>query len=105
MTGPATPPELPYEQVAYPPAPWPMVGSMWLSVFRLQQGVDSVRPAGIYGAAFVDYTEGSPLTYGELLVARLMRQDEGRWWHCPKQNSPPAQCCHLRSQWFLFEWP
>ena len=78
MTGPATPPELPYEQVAYPPAPWPMVGSMWLSVFRLQQGVDSVRPAGIYAAAFVDYTEGSPLTYGELLVARLMRKDEGR---------------------------
>ncbi len=55
-----------------------MVGSMWLSVFRLKNGVDDLRPAGIYGAAFVSYTEGSPLTYSELLVARLMRQDEGR---------------------------
>jgi acetoacetate decarboxylase len=78
MTSPATPPGLPYEQVDYPAAPWAMRGSMWLTVFRLGRGVDEVRPAGIYGAAFVDYTEGSPLTYGELLVARLMRRDEGR---------------------------
>ncbi|MGA8845293.1 MAG: acetoacetate decarboxylase family protein [Nocardioides sp.] len=70
------PGELPYERVAYPDAPWAMLGSMWLSVFRLKHGVDDLRPAGIYGAAFVSYTEGSPLTYSELLVARLMRKDE-----------------------------
>ena len=72
------PGELPYEKVAYPDAPWPMVGSMWLSVFRLKKDVDELRPAGIYGAAFVSYTEGSPLTYSELLVARSMRKDEGK---------------------------
>ncbi len=77
MTSPATPPGRSYEQVAYPDAPWAMLGSMWLSVFRLKQGVDALRPAGIYGAAFVSYTEGSPLTYSELLVARAMRKDEG----------------------------
>ena len=76
MTSPATPPGLPYEQVAYPDAPWAMLGSMWLSVFRLKHDVDELHPAGIYGAAFVSYTEGSPLTYSELLVARSMRKDE-----------------------------
>ena len=75
MTNPAG---LPYEKAEYPDAPWPMVGSMWLSVFRLKNDVNELRPAGIYGAAFVSYTEGSPLTYSELLIARLMRKDEGR---------------------------
>ena len=61
----------------YPPAPWQMVGSLWLSLFRLKHPVDALRPAGIYGAAFVSYEEGSPLTYSELLVARPVRA-EGR---------------------------
>ncbi len=55
-----------------------MVGSLWLSVFRLKQDVDALRPAGIYGAAFVSYEEGSPLTYSELLVARALPRSEGR---------------------------
>jgi acetoacetate decarboxylase len=67
---------LPYEKVAYPAAPWQMVGSLWLSLFRLTHDVDELRPAGIYGAAFVSYEEGSPLTYSELLVARPIRSDE-----------------------------
>lgn len=62
----------PYEPVPYPAAPWHMVGSLWLTVFRLGHDVDDLRPAGIYGAAFVSYAEGSPLTYSELLVARSM---------------------------------
>lgn len=78
MTSPATPPGLPYEQVAYPDAPWSMVGSMWLSLFRVKHDVDALRPAGIYGAAFVSYTEGSPLTYSELLVARPLKSVEDR---------------------------
>lgn len=77
MRGMTTPGGLPYEKVDYPSEPWAMRGSMWLSVFRLGQDVDALRPAGIYGAAFVSYTEGSPLTYSELLVARLMRRSEG----------------------------
>jgi acetoacetate decarboxylase len=56
--------------VRYPAAPWQMVGSLWLTLFRLKQPVDDLRPAGVYGAAFVSYEEGSPLTYFELLVAR-----------------------------------
>lgn len=56
--------------VEYPAAPWPMVGSLWLTLFRVPEPVDELRPAGLYGAAFVSYTEGSPLTYSELLVAR-----------------------------------
>ena len=59
----------------YPPAPWQMVGSLWLSLFRLKHAVDTLRPAGIYGAAFVSYEEGSPLTYSELLVARPVRTE------------------------------
>ena len=66
---------LPYEKVAYPAAPWQMVGSLWLSLFRLKHDVDELRPAGIYGAAFVSYEEGSPLTYSELLVARPVKSD------------------------------
>lgn len=61
---------VPYEKVAYPAAPWQMVGSLWLTLFRLGRDVDELRPKGVYGAAFVSYEEGSPLTYSELLVAR-----------------------------------
>lgn len=56
----------------YPPAPWQMAGQMWLSLFRITERVDSRHPAGLYGAAFVQYAEPSPLTYSELLVARLV---------------------------------
>ena len=57
-------------EVTYPAAPWHMVGQLWLSLFRLGEPVDDLRPAGVYGAAFVSYEPGSPLTYSELLVAR-----------------------------------
>ena len=67
---------LPYEKVAYPAAPWQMVGSLWLSLFRLKHDVDELRPKGVYGAAFVSYEEGSPLTYSELLVARPVKSDQ-----------------------------
>jgi acetoacetate decarboxylase len=53
-----------------------MVGSLWLTLFRLRQPVDDLRPAGVYGAAFVSYEKGSPLTYYELLVARPIATDE-----------------------------
>lgn len=63
------------EDVSYPAAPWQMVGSLWLTLFRLREPVDELRPAGVYGAAFVSYEEGSPLTYSELLVARPIATD------------------------------
>lgn len=62
--------EHPFETRPYPAAPWRMVGSLWLSLFKVRDDVDERRPAGVYGAAFVSYEEGSPLTYSELLVAR-----------------------------------
>jgi hypothetical protein len=62
-------------EVNYPEAPWDMVGSLWLTLFRLRDAVDDLRPAGVYGAAFVSYEEGSPLTYHELLVARPIATD------------------------------
>lgn len=49
-----------------------MRGQMWLSLFPVRTGTPA-RPAGMYGVAFVDYREGSLLTYRELLVARLVR--------------------------------
>ena len=51
-------------------------GSLWLTLFRLREPVDELRPAGVYGAAFVSYEEGSPLTYSELLVARPISTDK-----------------------------
>ena len=57
---------------AYPPAPWKMYGSLWLTMFRLGHDVDELRPAGWYGAALVEYADPSPLTYRELLVARFV---------------------------------
>jgi acetoacetate decarboxylase len=65
------------DELSYPAAPWQMVGSMWLTVFRLGSAVDERHPAGVYGAGFVTYEEGSSLTYHELVVARL-RKDDGR---------------------------
>lgn len=65
----------PNGDVSYPAAPWAMVGQLWLSIFRLKDPVDELRPAGTYGAAFVSYEPGSPLTYSELLVARLADTD------------------------------
>jgi hypothetical protein len=49
-----------------------MRGSMWLSWFPVRRGTRD-RPAGLYGAAFVDYREGGVPAYRELLVARLVR--------------------------------
>ena len=49
-----------------------MNAQMWLSVFRVRNTGRPDRPDGTYGAAFVSYEEGSPLTYLELLVARLV---------------------------------
>ena len=62
--------------VAYPPAPWDMVGQQWMSLFRVKERVDDLRPAGVYAVAFVSYEEPSPLTYHELLVARPIDSTE-----------------------------
>jgi hypothetical protein len=56
--------------MTYPAAPWIMHGQLWLSLFRVREGDHPDRPAGVYGAALVSYERPSPLTYGELLVAR-----------------------------------
>ncbi len=56
----------------FPSPPWQMNAQMWLSVFRVRDSGRADRPDGVYGAAFVSYEEGSPLTYLELLVARLL---------------------------------
>ena len=62
--------------VSYPPVPWDMVGQLWLSLFHVGEDVDERRPKGVYGAAFVRYEDGSPLTYSELLVGRAVDSDE-----------------------------
>ncbi|GAA1525326.1 acetoacetate decarboxylase family protein [Nocardioides humi] len=62
----------------YPPAPWHMHGSLWLSVFRLGRAVDERHPAGTYGVALVSYEEPSPLTYHELLLARTVKNRAGK---------------------------
>jgi hypothetical protein len=49
-----------------------MRGQMWLSLFHVSDSGLSERPPGLYGVAFASYEEGSPLTYLELLVARLV---------------------------------
>ncbi len=51
------------------------VTMFWLP--RAARGVDGPRPAGLYGAAWVEYAEPSPLTYRELLVARPVRVGAG----------------------------
>ncbi|HEX4189937.1 MAG TPA: acetoacetate decarboxylase family protein [Marmoricola sp.] len=56
--------------VSYPAAPWNMTGQLWLSLFKVRAGDHPDREPGIYGVALVKYEEPSPLTYGELLVAR-----------------------------------
>ena len=55
---------------SYPPAPWQMHGQLWVSLFRVREGEHPEREPGVYGVALVRYEEPSPLTYGELLVAR-----------------------------------
>lgn len=56
--------------VTYPEAPWNMTGQLWLSLFKVRKGDHPDREPGIYGVALVKYEEPSPLTYGEILVAR-----------------------------------
>ncbi len=65
------------QELSYPAAPWQMVGSTWLTAFRLGTAADEQHPAGVYGAAFVTYEEGSPLTYHELAVTRLTKGVDG----------------------------
>lgn len=49
-----------------------MNAQAWLSVFRVGDPGRADRQPGLYGAAFFSYEEGSPLTYRELVVARLL---------------------------------
>ena len=56
----------------FPSPPWLLNAELWLSVFVVRSSDRSDRPPGVYGAAFVDYTEGGVLAYHELLVARLV---------------------------------
>ena len=56
----------------FPSPPWQLAGDLWLSVFAVRGGTAD-RPAGLYGAAFVDYADEGVLSYRELLVARLVR--------------------------------
>jgi acetoacetate decarboxylase len=56
--------------MTFPSPPWRMHGQLWLSLVRTSVSGPGDRPAGVYGVALVDYQRGSPLTYGELLVAR-----------------------------------
>ena len=56
--------------ISYPDAPWHMTGQLWLSLFKVRKGDHPDREPGVYGVALVKYEEPSPLTYGELLVAR-----------------------------------
>lgn len=58
----------------FPSPPWQMRAQMWLSLFAVTGTGRADRPSGLYGAAVVDYRTGSPLTYHELLVARLHRE-------------------------------
>jgi acetoacetate decarboxylase len=67
-------PERSSARPSYPDAPWKMVGQLWVSLFRVGEAVDALRPAGVYGVAFVDYQPGSPLTYSELLVAHSIKE-------------------------------
>lgn len=62
----------------YPPAPWHMHGSLWLSAFKLREDADDRHPAGTYGVALVSYEDPSPLTYHELLVARTTKNRAGK---------------------------
>jgi len=55
----------------FPSPPWSLTAQMWLSVFAVRDSGRPDRPAGVYGAAFVDYQEDGVLAYHELLVARL----------------------------------
>lgn len=71
-----TTPETAREAPDFPQAPWTMTGQLWLSLFRVSEDVDELRPAGVYGTAFVSYEPGSELTYSELLVARPVRSGE-----------------------------
>lgn len=50
---------------------------MWLTLFRLGEPADERHPAGLYGAAWVEYVDPSPLRYGELLLARATRTSGG----------------------------
>jgi acetoacetate decarboxylase len=47
-----------------------MHGQLWMSLFRVRQDVDDLRPQGVYAVALVNYESPSPLTYSEVLVAR-----------------------------------
>lgn len=67
----------PVSDVSYPPTPWEMTGQQWMSLFRVKEPVDELRPAGLYAASFVRYEEPSPLTYSELLVARTVDSGSG----------------------------
>lgn len=89
-------------EVSYPAAPWPLAGSMWLTLFHVRRGGGG-HPSGLYGAAFVSYDDPSPLTYSELLVARPVKDDEGRRRACVTDIwvDSPASMAGGRELWAI----
>jgi acetoacetate decarboxylase len=59
--------------MAFPSPPWRLRARAWLSLFAVRERGATQRPGGVHAVAFVDYVEGSVLTYHELLVGRLVR--------------------------------
>ena len=55
----------------YPPAPWHMHGSLWLSVFRLGRDVDAHHPAGTYGVALVSDRKSTRLNSSHTDISRM----------------------------------
>lgn len=90
---------------AYPDAPWRLHGSMWVSLFwlpRAAEGAGGVRPRGLWGAAWVDYADPSPLTYRELLVARPVRRGAAvRVEITDIWVDSPASCAGGRALWAI----
>jgi hypothetical protein len=63
--------------MTYPPAPWQLHGQLWVSLFGVRAADHPQHRGGLYGAAFVSYEAPSPLTYSEVLLARLARRGDG----------------------------
>ncbi|QNN54318.1 acetoacetate decarboxylase family protein [Nocardioides mesophilus] len=87
--------------MSFPSPPWRMRAEMWLSLFRVPAAGRADRPAGLYGAAFADYRAGSPLTYRELLVARLLEPRRRRLRITDIWVDSPASRDGGRSLWAI----
>ncbi|WP_188311852.1 acetoacetate decarboxylase family protein [Salinarimonas soli] len=99
---------------AYPPAPWRLLATVWVSLWQLPRTLVPTDALGsearlqtfqdrtLVATAFADYRSGGDLVYREILAAVRVRVDGRTYTHVPRiWVDLPASVAGAREMWLI----